>query len=149
MLARRSLAMIAVRCGILGGVVLLAVVPVYVYVEPEWRGLVARLASALVLGAGLLQLRRVLADRLMPFSASALDEARTRPGPEPQAPLRLLDLLDDVRAAQRSRRHFETVLWPRLAALAPRPLVRPRLRRGRGPSLASLRDVIADIERQT
>jgi hypothetical protein len=121
---------------------------VYVFVEPPWRALVARLAAALVLGLALLQLRRALADRLASHGASALDEARGRPRPEPDVPHRFLDLANDVRTALRSRHHFEKVLWPRLTALTPHPLVRPPVRFGRGPSLASLREVIAVIEKQ-
>jgi hypothetical protein len=148
MRADRSLPRIAARGALLGGVVLLATIPVYVYVEPSWRGLVARLASALVLGGLLLQLRRALAERLAQAGAAALDEARRRRGPEPAVPHHFLDLVNDVRAARRSRRYFEEVLWPRLAAFTPRPLVRPPGRRGRGPSLARLREVIASIEKQ-
>jgi hypothetical protein len=148
MSAERPLARIAARCTVLGGVVLLATVPVYVWVEPSWRTLVARLASALVLGVTLLALRRALADRLGDRGAWALDAARGRPRPEPGVPYHLLHLANDVRAALRSRHHFEKVLWPRLAALVPRPLVRPPGRRGRGPSLAGLRKVIAAIEQQ-
>jgi hypothetical protein len=125
----------------------MATVPVYVFVEPAWRGLVARLAVALVLGVTLLQLRRAVADRLAPGPASALDEARSRPGPEPAAPLHFQDLVHDVRTALRSRRHFDRVLWPRLVALASGPLARPAVRPGRGPSLASLRQAIVDIEK--
>ena len=33
--------------------------------------------------------------------------------------------MDDVRAARRSRSHFERIMWPRLTALAGRPLVPP------------------------
>jgi len=146
--AERILTPVAVRCAVLGGLVLLVTVPVYVFVEPPWRALVVRLAAAFVLGVALLQLRGALAERLAPNGVSALDEARDRPGPEPGLPLRFLDLMHDVRAALRSRRYFDRVLWPRLAALAPGPLVRPPVRPGRGPSLASLGDVIADIERQ-
>ena len=145
--AERPLARTARWAG-LGGVVLLAAVPVYVFVEPPWRALVARLASAFVLGVALLELRRALADRLAQGGTSALDEARGRPGPEPGVPYHFLDLIKDVRAALRSRRHFERVLWPRLAALARRPLVRPPVRPGRGPSLATLREVIGVIEKQ-
>jgi hypothetical protein len=63
-------------------------------------------------------------------------------------PYHFLDLASDVRTAMRSRRYFDMVLWPRLEALAGRPLLRPRLRAGRGPSLAGLRDVITEIERR-
>jgi len=133
---------------VLAGVVLLATVPVYVYVEPWWRPLVARSASAFVLGVALMQLRRALADRLVDSGDSALDAARDHRGPEPSVPHHFLDLASDVRAALRSRRYFERALWPRLQALTSWPLVRPRVRRGRGPSLASLRDVITAIEKQ-
>ena len=37
-------------------------------------------------------------------------------------------------------------MWPRLTALAGRPLVPPRARLGRGPTLGDLRRVITDIE---
>ena len=53
----RLLAPVAIRGAVLGGVVLLAAVPVYVFVEAPWRTLVARLAVAFVLGVALLQLR--------------------------------------------------------------------------------------------
>ncbi len=144
----RILAPIAVRCAVLGGLVLLVTVPVYVFVEPAGRVLVVRLAVALVLGAALLQLRAALTERLAAHGASALDEARDAPGPETGLPLRFLDLMHDVRATLRSRRHFDRVLWPRLSGLARHPLVRPPVRPGRGPSLASLSAVIDDIERR-
>jgi len=147
-IAERPLARVAARCAVLAVAVLLATVPVYIYVEPSWRALVARSAVAFVLGVALLQLRRALADRLEAGGGSALDAARGHRGPEPTVPHHFVDLASDVRAALRSRRYFERVLWPRLQALAPRPLVRPSVRRGRGPSLASLRDVITAIEKQ-
>jgi len=56
--------------------------------------------------------------------------------------------MDDVRATRRSRGHFERNMWPRLTALASRPLAPPTARFGRGPSLAELRRVIAAIERE-
>jgi len=147
--AERTLAGIAVRCAVLAGVVLLAAVPVYVYVEPAWRAVVARLAAALVLGATLLQLRRALVDHLARGGASALDEARSRRGPGPGVPHHFEELVGTVRAALRSRRQFEEVLWPRLAALTSRPPARPPVRRGRGPSLASLRAAVDAIEKES
>jgi hypothetical protein len=144
----RLLVPIAMRAAVLGGVVLLATVPVYVYVEPAWRALVVRLAAALVLGTTLLHLRRALVDHLDRAPASALDEARVRRGPGPGVPHRFQDLINDVRAARRSRRYFEQVLWPRLAALSSAPLEPPPPRRGRGPSLAGLRAVVEAIEKQ-
>lgn len=148
MLAERPLAAVAVRCAGLTVVVFVAALPVYVWVEPSWRALVARLAAALVLGVAVLQLRSVLVARLEAGGASALDAARFARAPEPAVPYHFLDLASDVRTALRSRRYFEMVLWPRLEALAGRPLARPRLRAGRGPSLAGLRGVITEIERR-
>ena len=126
----------------------MATVPIYIFAEPPWRLLVARLAAAVVLGLALLQLRRAVADRLERGGTWALDDAHDHPRPLPDVPYRLLELVRDVRAALRSRRHFEKVLWPRLVALTRRPLVRPPSRIGRGPGLAGLRDVIALIEKQ-
>lgn len=148
MTSERSFASIVLRCAALGGVVLLAAVPVYLWVEPSWRILVARVASALVLGVTLLALRRAFAERLEDSRASALDAARDHREPQPGVPHHFLRLANDVRAAVRSRHHFEKVLWPRLVAHASRPLVRPPARPGRGPSLAALRRVIAAIEEQ-
>lgn len=149
MKGERLIAPIVVRCAVLGGIVFLLAVPGYVFAEPQWRPVVARLAVAFVLGVGLLQLRGAVAERLARDGASALDQARDRPGIPPAVPLRFQDLIADVRAAQRSRRHFERALWPRLQALSPRPLVRPPARPGRGPGLAALRDVIGAIERES
>lgn len=138
----------SLRYGLLVGVVLFAAVPVYVYLEPQWRALVPRLAAALLLGVALLELRGILARRVARHGASALDAARVAPAVEPGVPYRLVELRASVRAGLRSRRHFETVLWPRLTELATRPLPLPRLRRGRGPSLASFRAVVTAIEDQ-
>ncbi|HTG13507.1 MAG TPA: hypothetical protein VK746_22125 [Candidatus Eisenbacteria bacterium] len=144
----RLLAPIAIRCAALGGVVLLAALPVYVFVEAPWRPLVARLAVAFVLGVALLQLRAVAAARLARAGTSPLEDELARPGSPPAVPLRFEELIDDVRATRRSRGHFERIMWPRLTALASRPLVGPPVRLGRGPSLGDLRRVIADIERE-
>jgi hypothetical protein len=146
--ADRPLARVAVRSAVLAAVVLLATVPVYVYAEPSWRPLVVRVASAVVLGVALVQLRRALADRLAEGADSALETAREHRGAGPSVPHHFLELAGGVRAALRSRRDFEKSLWPRLEALASRPLVRPPVRRGRGPSLAGLRAVITAIEKQ-
>jgi hypothetical protein len=146
--ADRALARIAARSVLLGAIVLLATVPVYVYVEPSWRAPVARLAAALVAGVAVLQLRRALIERLARGGGSALDEARRRRASEPGVPHHFRELTDDVRAALRGRRYFEEALWPRLAAFASRPLGRPPVRLGRGPSLAGLREALDAIEKQ-
>jgi hypothetical protein len=145
-LADRSLGRVAVRSTALAAAVLLVMVPVYVYVEPSWRPLVARLSCAFVLGVALLQLRRALLDRLADLGGSGLDGARGRREPEAGVPHHFHDLASDVRTALRSRRYFDKVFWPRVQALTPDPLPRPAARPGRGPSLASLRRVIAALE---
>jgi hypothetical protein len=132
----------------LGVLVLLVTVPVYVWVEPSWRPLVARLAAALVVGVAVVRLRHALAERLAARGPSALDAARMPRRAEAGVPHHFLDLVSDVRAAVRSRRDFELVLWPRLQALTGRPLVPPARRWGRGPSLAELRRLITAIEKQ-
>jgi hypothetical protein len=144
--AERLLAPIVIRGAVLGGVVLLATVPIYVFVEPSWRTFVARLAVAFVLGVALLQLRGAVAARLAQGGASRLEQALAQPGSPPAVPLRFEELIDDVGATRRSRGHFERIMWPRLTALASRPLARPPARLGRGPSLGDLRRVITDIE---
>jgi hypothetical protein len=146
--ADRPLAAVMARSAVLSGVVLLATVPIYVYVEPALRALVARGAAALVLGVTLLQLRRVLAEALEAAGASPLDATRVTRAPEPQVPHHYLGLMSDVRAALRSRRYFDNVMWPRLQALSTSPLDRPPLRPGRGVSLAGLRRVLTALERR-
>jgi hypothetical protein len=142
------LAPIALRGLVLAGMVLLAATPAYVFVEPPWRPVVVRLAVALVLGVVLLQLRGALAALVVEDGASMLEVGRNRPPIPAAVPQRLQEMMEDVRAARRSRRHFEQILWPRLTALASRPLTPPRRRLGRGPGLAALRRVIALAERQ-
>ena len=147
--ADRSLGQVGLRSAALAGVVLLIAVPVYVYVEPSWRALVARVACAFVLGVALLQLRRALLDRLADPGGSGLDAARGRREAEPGVPHHFHDLASDVRTALRSRRYFDNVMWPRLQALTTGPLPRPAVRPGRGPSLASLLRAIAAIEQRS
>jgi hypothetical protein len=139
----------AARYAMLAGVVAFVAVPVYVYVEPPWRGLVLRLAAAFVLGIALLELRSALVERLSRDERSPLDAARDRIAARPEIPLRFLTLVADVRGAIRSQVHFDKVLWPRLMTLSGRTAARPPARAlGRGPSLEHLRDAIDEIERQ-
>ena len=98
------------RYVVLGGLVLLAAVPLYVYLEPQWRALVSRLAAALVLGMALLELRGILAGRVAHLDPSALDAARTTPAPEPAVPQRLLELT----ASATSRGQRTLSKWRRL-----------------------------------
>jgi hypothetical protein len=95
-------------------------------------------------------LRAALAARLWEGGSSPLDEVRRRAAPDPGVPSRLYDLMDDVRAALRSHRYFDEVLWPRLAALTPDPPEQPPSRRfGRGPSLTHLSEAVTAIERRS
>lgn len=146
MRAERLVLRTAGRYAALVAVVTFLTTPIHVYVEPPWRGTVVRLAVALVLGVALLDLRRALGRRL----ASGPDNGGEGRGRfVPGAPAAFLDALGDLRAGTRSRRHFERVLWPRLAALSRRPLEPPPCRSlGRGPGLSSLRAVIATLERE-
>lgn len=149
MRADRHPARIAVGYAGLVGVALFVAVPVYIFVEPPSRSLVVRLATAVVLGTALLELRAALVHRLAVGGGSALDDARGRSGAEPDVPPRFPALIGDVRAAVRSRRYFEKVFWPRLLTLTRHPPPRPPVRRGgRGPSLASLHEAIVAIERE-
>ena len=115
----RLLAPVAIRGAVLGGVVLLAAVPVYVFVEAPWRTLVARLAVAFVLGVALLQLRGAVAARLARAEGSR--------GHQPGRPA-------DRRPGQRRDRRPEKLLG--LAEQGPAPgqhhlhRLRPRLQRG-------------------
>ena len=72
MKGERLIAPVVIRCAVLGGIVLLLAVPGYVFAEPAWRAVVARLAVAFVLGVGLLQLRSAVAERLARYAPSVL-----------------------------------------------------------------------------
>ena len=137
------------RYAALVALVTFVAVPIHVYVEPPWRSPVVRTAVALVLGVALLDLRRALARRLASGPGGGGDGWRRRTWLAPGVPQAFLDAVGDLQAGTRTRRHFERVLWPRLAALSPRPLEPPPCRSlGRGPSLSSLRAVIAALERE-
>jgi hypothetical protein len=146
MRADRRLVWALVRYAVLAGAVLLAAVPLYFYLEVPGRALVPRGAAALVLGIALLELRGTLALRLADQGASALDAALVPPPVDDGVPHRLRETEASLRAALRSRRHFERVLWPRLVALADRPLTPPPPRRARGPRLRDVEALVARIE---
>jgi hypothetical protein len=133
-----------------------ALTPVYFLVEVAHRPTVVRLGGALVVGIAMIHLRRVVRERIedQPSSefAQALHQAICVPR---YAPL-FLKLRDEVRFSGTSQQYFEHVLWARIMALCARqsgrpPViapVRPAGRRlfRRGPSLAALRDLIAELE---
>jgi hypothetical protein len=136
--------------GLAGALVVLAAIPAYLAVAPSWRGAALRAACALLVGVGCARAARWARGARSSASVSPLDAP-----PAPPAPValdeRFLGLCDDVRFGSRSRRYFDRILWPRLSRVAGGPLARPADRRGiggRGPSMAALEGVIAEIERR-
>ncbi len=135
---------------LVGGLALLAAIPAYLAVAPGWRSLALRGAAALLVAIGCTRALRWARGAREPEPVSLLDAPPARAVPA-AVDERVLGLWDDVRFGARSRRYFDMILWPRLAALAGDPLPRPAPRRGlgrRGPSLAALERVIAEIERR-
>lgn len=144
--ADRGLLFALARYAALAGIVLLAAVPLYFYLEAPGRGLVPRVAAALVLGIALLELRTLVALRLAAQGGSALDAALVPAPADDGVPHRLRETESSLRAALRSRRQFERVLWPRLTGLARGPLPAPPARRGRGPRISDVEALVARIE---
>lgn len=142
----RRLVFALVRYAVLAAGVTLAAVPLYFYLEPPGRRVVPHVAAAFVLGIALLELRATLAGRLAEEGGSALEAALVPAPLDDGVPHRLRETEASLRAALRSRRHFDRVLWPRLLALAGRPLVPPPPRRGRGPRRRDVEAVVARIE---
>ena len=112
---------------------LLVTVPVYVYVEPPWRALVARLAAALVLGVALLQLRRALAERARARRrVGARRRARRRGAPSPACPTASSTSPATCAPPCAAGATSSEVLWPRLLALTARAAAPPAARAGAG-----------------
>jgi hypothetical protein len=147
--AERSRRRLAARL-LLGALLVLAAVPLYLAVNPSWRLSLARLICAAIAAVGCARIIRAVRRRIEEDPRSPLD-APPRPAPPPALDGRFLRLRDEIRFSARRRRYFETILWPRLQALAggdlPRPAARRRLR-GRGPSRAAIAGLIAEIERR-
>ena len=138
------------------GILVLAMTPIYFNADPSNRPTVVRLAGALFLGIVLIHLRKLARQWLDAQPPSAFEAALHRAPPElGLAPL-YVKLRDEVRFSEKSQAYFEHVLWPRilrlLALRAGQPLaavpVMPGGRRllRRGPSLTTLRNLIAGIE---
>ena len=145
--ARRRVAIGAVVTAL----VALAAMPTYLALSPAWRPVVIRLASAVAVVGGCVRALRWARGAAAPAAVSPLDSPAP-PAPGPELDARFLALRDDVIYGVRSRRYFDVILAPRLAALAgPEglPPVAPRrgLRR-RGPSLRTLEALVAEIERR-
>jgi hypothetical protein len=140
------------------GLLFLALTPLYLYAGPSERPLVVRLGGGAVLGVALIHLARGVRGRVAEQAVSAFERALHRPPVETRMAPLFVKLRDELRFSVTSRQYFVDVLEPRLRCLAagryPRtpglPPVQPRRRRrlGRGPSLATLDDLITRIEEQ-
>jgi hypothetical protein len=146
--AERSRARLA-AWGVLALLAALALIPGYLTVPPDWRPVVVRLACAFLVIVGSTRIIGRVRRSIEGEARSPLDPAR-RPARRPVLDERFTRVRDDVVFSTRSRRYFETILWPRLRKLGatelPPPERRPLGRRG--PSLRTLERVVAGIERR-
>ena len=138
----------------LGALLVVGLVLVDVFLDPASRRVGERIVTAVVFALAAARLRTVVKLRLDAQPSSSFELARRRPVTLDAEPSRLVQLESEIRAATRSQRFFDTVLWPDLLALAesrggsPSPwLARPPARSfGRGPSRAALERIVAEIE---
>ena len=144
---------VVVRYILFVGVLALAGTPLYRYTEPAHRPGLVRLALASVLGVGLVHLIRTAGARLAAQPPSAFEAALVPERVERRLAPPFVTLRDEVRYSVANQGYFEHVLWPRLLTLRKRaspdrPPDPPGGRRilRRGPSLARLRALIAELE---
>jgi hypothetical protein len=140
---------LAVRV-LVGALVVLAAIPAYLMLGLTWRALVIRLGCAAVVVAVGVRVVRGIRRAIDASPAFALDTVPDEP-PPPELDERFVRLRDELRFSVRSRRYFDTVLWPRLCELAGPGLASPPVRRGRrrnGPPRATLERLIAEAERR-
>jgi hypothetical protein len=124
------------------------------FVDASLRSVAVRLLAAVVLALAALRVRAVVKRRLDEQPSSSFELARRRAVTLDAEPSRLAQLESEIRAATRSQRFFDAVLWPDLLALAEGRtgtpagwLARPPGRSfGRGPSRAALDRIVAEIE---
>ena len=135
---------------LLGLIVAGGVMPAYLALSPSWRPIAVRLVCTLAVIAGVI--RAVRWARATAPATESLIDAPMPPTPGPELDQRFLALRDDVLHGTRSRRYFDVILGPRLAALSATQLpdLPPRVgwRRRRGPSLATLSAIVGEIERR-
>ena len=144
--SRFRLAVYALLAVLLG----LAAIPAYLTLAPSWRPVGARLACAALVIAGCVRVIRGVRRSIEDHPPFALDAPRP-PAPPPELNERFVRLRDEVRFSLRSRRYFDTILWPRLARLAGPQLAPPPARRGirrDGPPLGELERLIAEAEKR-
>ena len=144
---RRRLAVGAV----VAALVALAGMPTYLALSPSWRPVVVRLACAAAVIGGCVRAMRWARGAAAPPVVSPIDAPAPAAASAELDP-RFLALRDDVIYGARSRRYFDVILAPRLAALAGTeglPPVPPRRGfRRRGPSLRAVEALVAEIERR-
>ncbi len=137
------------------GLLALALTPLYFLVEPMHRPLVVRLGAALLTAIALIHLRRIARETLDAQPASAFERALLPPPTEQHIAPLFLKLRDEVRNSTTDQRYFEDILWSRILRILRErregPSAAPEMPQGRrlfrrGPSLAALRDLIAQIE---
>ncbi len=136
--------------GLGAALVLLAAIPAYLTLSPSWRAVAVRLLCATIVVAAGLRVVRTARRAIEASSAFALDAAMSVPAPS-ELDERFLRLRDEVVFSIRSRRYFETVLWPRLSRLAGTELAAPPEHRGRrrhGPPRDTLARLLAEIEQR-
>jgi hypothetical protein len=136
--------------GLGAALVALAAIPAYLTLAPSWRAVGVRLASAAIVVAASVRVIRGVrraAEASPPFALDAAPPA----APPPELDERFLRLRHELVFSIRSRRYFDTVLWPRLLKLAGTTLAPPPERRGRrrnGPSRDTLERLIAEVEQR-
>jgi hypothetical protein len=134
-------------------VVVAAAAIVYAGVGDESRPTVIRLATSLMLAIALMQVHKSLRRDVEGQARSHFDLER-----EPRLPAAKVDadfskLRNELQHSLRSRRYFDSVLWPRVVALAGRHGTRlaPPPRRWlarRGPRLQEVCDLVSSVERE-
>jgi hypothetical protein len=130
-------------------VLVLVGIPSYLTLAPGWRPLAARLACSLVVAFFCVRIVRSVRGSMEGAAPSALDASPPRAQP-PELDERFLRLRDELRFSARSRRYFETILWPQLRRLGGDDLPTPPERHGPlrrdGPSLGALERVVSTVE---
>ena len=134
--------------GFIAMVVVLVGIPSYLTLAPSWRPLAARLACALLVAFFCVRIVRSVRGSMAGATPSALEAMPPRAQP-PELDERFLRLRDELRFSVRSRKYFETILWPQLCRIGGEDLPLPPERRGvrrDGPSLSALERAVAAVE---